>query len=104
MGICGTIVPDSKEFWYGIGCPEEKVKEIPDGFEKWTIPANTWAVFKCVGAMPDTIQIMWKRIYSEWLPQAKYELIPSYDFEYYTEGDTNSPDYISEIWVSVKEK
>jgi AraC family transcriptional regulator len=54
--------------------------------------------------MPNAIQSMWKRIYGEWLPQAKYELVPSYDIEYYTEGDTDSPDYVSEIWVPVKVK
>ena len=104
LGVCGEMSPESRTFRYGIGCTDENVNEIPDGFEKWTIPANTWAVFKCVGAMPDAIQVMWKRIYSEWLPQAKYELVPSYDFEYYTEGDVDSPDYVSEIWVPVKEK
>ena len=104
LGVCGETDPVSKAFRYGIGSFEEKVKNIPDGFEKWTIPANTWAVFKCVGAMPDAILSMWKRIYGEWLPQAKYELIQSYDFEYYTEGDLDSPDYVSEIWVPVREK
>jgi len=104
LGVCGEVMPECKTFKYGIGGVEEKADKIPDGFEKWTIPANTWAVFKCVGAMPDAIQKMWKRIYGEWLPQASYELVPSYDFEYYTEGDVNSPDYISEIWVPVKEK
>jgi len=104
MGVCGAVKSDTKEFSYGIGCPAEQVKDIPEGFEKWTIPAHTWAVFKCVGAMPKAIQDMWKRIYSEWLPQAKYELVPSYDLEYYTDGNKGSPDYVSEIWVPVKEK
>jgi len=105
MGVCGEMTAKGKEFKYGIGCPEEWVRELPDGFERWVIPANTWAVFKCVGAMPDAIQSMWKKIYSEWLPQAKYELVQSpYEFEYYTEGDSQSPDYVSEIWIPVKEK
>ena len=104
MGVCGDVKPDGKEFMYGIGCPEEKAGKIPDGFVKWTIPENTWAIFKCTGAMPDAIQSMWKRIYGEWLPQAKFEMIQSYDIEYYTDGDKSSPDYISEIWIPVKEK
>ena len=104
LGVCGEVKNGGKEFSYGIGCFANKINGIPDGFEKWTIPAYTWAVFKCVGAMPGAIQSMWKRIYNEWLPQAKYEIAPSYDFEYYTEGDNSSPDYISEIWVPVNEK
>lgn len=104
LGVCSEMNPDAKTFRYGIGNFDEHVTKVPEGFERWTIPAHTWAVFKCVGAMPDAFQKIWKRIYSEWLPQAKYELVPSYDFEYYTEGDKGSPDYVSEIWVSVKEK
>lgn len=104
MGICGETRPGDKDFPYGIGCPEELALAAPEGFTKWTIPEKTWAIFKCVGAMPDAIQNMWTRIYSEWLPQAKYELNPPYDIEYYPDGDMDSPDYVSEIWVPVREK
>ncbi|MNP55404.1 Bacterial transcription activator, effector binding domain [compost metagenome] len=54
--------------------------------------------------MPNSIQDLWKRVYSEWLPQSSYELIPTYAIEYYTEGDIKSEDYISEVWIPVKEK
>jgi AraC family transcriptional regulator len=104
MGICAPKDPESYEFEYGIGCEEKYAKEIPEGFNVITIPAGTWAVFKCVGAMPDAMQNMWKRIYSEWLPQASYEMLPTYDMELYTDGDNSSSDYISEIWLPVIEK
>ena len=103
IGICGEEMEDGT-FQYGIGSPMENAKGVPEEFEVWTVPANTWAVFKSVGAMPNAIQDLWKRIYSEWLPQSKYEMAKGYDFEYYTAGDTSSPDYISEIWIPVKEK
>jgi AraC family transcriptional regulator len=45
-----------------------------------------------------------KKIYSEWLPQAKYEAFNTYEHERYSDGDTNSPEYESEIWIPVKEK
>jgi AraC family transcriptional regulator len=102
MGICAEA-KDGRTL-YGIGCPEEYIKELPKGFETIEIPAYTWAVFTCRGAMPKAIQEMWGRIYSEWLPEADYELIPSYDIELYTEGDTSSDEYISEIWIPVKKK
>ena len=104
LGVCGEMSPDSKNFLYAIGDFRKDGQEVPDGFEVWQVPKRTWAVFKCVGAMPLAIQEMWKRIYSEWLPQAKYEILPSYDFELYTDGDIDSPDYISEIWIPVKKK
>ena len=104
LGVCSEINPDAQTFRYGIGDFDEHVAQMPDGFERWTIPAHTRAVFKCVGAMPDAFEKIWKQLYSEWLPQAKYELIPSYDFEYYMAGDKGSPDYVCELWVPVKEK
>lgn len=104
LGICEQEKTGSGEFRYGIGCECESTSIIPDGFEMWTIPAYTWAIFKCVGPMPDTIQNMWKRIYSEWLPQAEYELISDYDIELYTDGNNQSEDYVSEIWIPVKKK
>lgn len=104
MGICCSEMSYTSEWKYGIGCEEKYVKDIPDGFEIWDIEANTWAIFTCVGAMPNAIQDMWKRIYSEWLPNSNYELLPTYDIELYTDGDNSSKDYVSEVWIAVKEK
>jgi len=78
--------------------------DIPAGFQILDIPAASWAVFPCVGPMPDSIQNLWKRIYSEWLPTSGYELVPGYDLEMYSQGDVDSPDYKSEIWLPVKRK
>lgn len=104
LGICEQEKSGCKEYRYGIGCECSDDEDIPKGFEKLTIPEYTWAVFKCVGPMPDTIQNVWKKIYSEWLPQSEYELIPDYDIELYTDGDNKSKDYVSEIWIPVKKK
>jgi AraC family transcriptional regulator len=104
MGICVQAKENAKEWKYGIGCERKFVKEIPDGFEILEIPAHTWAIFTCIGAMPNAIQDLWKRVYGEWLPASNYELISDYDIEFYTEGDSRSDDYVSEIWIPVKEK
>jgi AraC family transcriptional regulator len=104
-GMFGICEPEKKkgEFRYGIGAYWEGAK-VPDGFELITIPANTWAMFKCTGPMPGAIQDLWKRVYSEWLPKADFELVSDYDFEVYTEDDVKSKDYKSEIWIPVKKK
>ena len=105
IGVCGKISADSKTFRYGIGDFMKNGKEVPEGFEVWQIPQGTWAVFTSkVGV--EHVQAMWKRIYSEWLPQAKYELLPSYDFEYYRNiGDVSADgtcEMVCEIWLPVK--
>ena len=104
LGICGKEDKETGEFFYGIGTIYQPEKDIPDGFELASVAAGTWAVFKCVGPMPDAIQNMWERIFSEWLPQADYELVSEYDFEFYTDGDSQSKDYESEIWLPVRKK
>lgn len=104
FGICLQAEKGSKEWKYGIGCKETLVKTIPEGFITLEIPALTWAIFPCRGPMPDALQQLWSRVYSDWLPDSGYELVPSCDIEYYTEGDTASPSYYSEIWLPVKLK
>ncbi len=104
MGICSVAKADTGDYMYGIGCERKYVKEIPEGFEILEIPAYTWAIFSCKGAMPEAIQELWKRVYAEWLPASNYELVPDYDIEFYTEGDNSRADYVSEIWIPVKEK
>lgn len=104
LGVCAQQKTDGDEFRYGIGCKASDIQGVPDGFEIIRIPAYTWAVFKCVGPMPDAIQSMWERIYKEWLPVSDYELIPDYDIENYLPGDPSSPEYVSEICIPVKKR
>ena len=102
LGVCAQQKTDSDEFRYGIGCKASDVNGVPEGFEIIHIPAYTWAVFTCVGPMPDAIQAMWERIYKEWLPVSDYELIPDYDIENYLPGDPSSKDYVSEICIPIR--
>lgn len=109
FGICCPTEKGNKNFNYCIGdyLKEDTLKSEPDlpkGFEIINISAQTWAVFSCIGPMPHSIQNMWKRIYSEWLPVADYEIVPAHDIEEYTAGDVSSPDYRSEIWLPVSRK
>ena len=104
LGLCAQEKDGSDTFRYGIGCKASDVEGVPEGFEIIHIPEYTWAVFKCVGPMPDAIQAMWERIYKEWLPGSDYELIPDYDIENYLPGDPSSRDYVSEICIPVRKK
>lgn len=104
LGLCEPEKKGEKKFRYGIGIECEMELKTPEGFEIWRLPAQTWVVFKCVGAMPYAIQELWKRIYSEFFPQSEYEPLDAIDFESYPEGDTASNNYISEIWIPVKKK
>lgn len=79
--------------------------KIPEDLEVAEIPALTWAKFRCIGPIPETLQQMNTRIYSEWLPgNTQYEIAAGYNIEMYSKADLRSLDYVSEIWIPVKEK
>ncbi len=102
LGICWAEPAQGTSFTYGIGtvCAPDCV--APAGFSLRTIPAHTWAVFPCRGAMPDAIQQLWQRICGEFFPTSGYRPTGELDIEVYPEGDMHSPDYASEIWVPVE--
>lgn len=102
FGICyGGEATDEKTFLYSIAVLYDGDAPAPEGFRVREIPAATWAVFSCVGAMPDAIQNAWPRILAEFLPTSGYRQTLGMDIEAYTEGDMSSPDYRSEIWLPV---
>lgn len=104
LGICyGDTCDNTKQFPYSIATGYNG-KSVPEGFGVNEIKANTWAIFKCKGAMPTAIQNMWHRIYAEFFPTSEYEPKNEIDFELYPNGDMDSPDYESEIWIAVKKK
>lgn len=76
----------------------------PKGFRISVISTRTWAVFECIGAMPDAIQSLWQKIYTKFFPTAAYQPTYEMDIEAYGDGDMDSPDYRSEIWIPVTKK
>lgn len=105
FGICyGNLPENATTFDYAISAECDDSTPVPDGFRKNTIPAGTWAVFECRGAMPNAIQDMWHRIYTEFFPTSCYRPTGGSDIEAYTDGDMDAPDYRSEIWIPVEKK
>ena len=89
--------------------------ELLNSYKVWQVPEYTWAVFKCVGDMsqaykgsreaPPAVSETWKRIYSEWLPQAEYEILPLINTQIIYPNATNeSMSDMCEIWLPVKKK
>lgn len=103
FGICyGDAAKDVKTFDYSIAALYKDGSKVPEGFRINEIPARTWAVFECVGAMPDAIQKTFHKIYTEFFPSSLYQSAYEMDIEVYPAGDVNSENYRSEIWVAVE--
>lgn len=104
LGICFSSELDAKQFPYGIGT-EYDGRKIDGDFEIITIPANTYAVFKSKGKMPDAFIDTYNRIVTEFFPQSsQYEYAENVEFEVYSSADTRNPNYECEIWIAVNEK
>ena len=99
-----------EKFEYLIADVYHPATDIPDGFVVKTIPAFTWAVFSCKGALPDSMADVNVKIFSEWLPTLKeYELADGYCVEMYDMPDkypkgAQDENYYTEIWLPVKKK
>ena len=81
--------------------------DVPEGMVVYEFPRNDWAVFTCIGPIPDALQSVNTRIFREWLPgNPEYELCGKASVEWYdcVNGEKTDPDYHSAIWVPVKRK
>ena len=100
----------NENFEYLIADIYNPVADLPEGFVIKTIPAFTWAVFPCKGAMPVSLQNVNTKIFSEWLPALKeYEFTAGYCVEMYDDpvkypNGIQDENYYSEIWIPVKKK
>lgn len=106
FGICLDPRDNSgsgMEFDYLIADPYDPGKDIPQGCVTRTIPAGTWAVFPCRGALPEALQSVNTRIWNEWLPNCRdYKLAGNYNIEMYTPPCEDPAKTYSEIWIPVE--
>ncbi|MGM9637610.1 MAG: AraC family transcriptional regulator [Eubacteriales bacterium] len=113
MGMYGINVDETMgkdTFDYLIADPYTQGSEVSDGFVVRTVPAFTWAVFPCKGAMPTALQDVNTKIFTEWLPALRdYEFAAGTCVEYYDDPTkypkgTLDENYYCEIWIPVKPK
>lgn len=103
LGVCRMMDTATNTLEYWIATAYEG-NDVPARYERLEIPAATYAVFEVVGPMPQAIQSMWEKIYSEWFPSSSYRPRGSAEMEVYTIDDANKADYYSEIWIPVVNK
>lgn len=100
LGICADMNEEQSEFTYMIAV--EKNDASMEELVVREISTQTWAVFEARGPLPQSIQMIWERIFSEWFPSTGYEHANAPELEIYPTGDTNAQDYYCEIWIPIK--
>lgn len=112
-GMFGVNIDEKmggSEFEYLIADLYNPAVDIPEGFVTKVVPAFTWAVFPCRGPMPQALQGVNRKIFSEWLPALRdYEFAAGYCIEMYEPADkypkgTLDENYYTEIWIPIRKK
>lgn len=100
LGICVEAPraddPSAIEYWIAAHS-----HAAPPNCEELRIPGGEYAVFPIIGPMPTAMQQAWQAIFSVALPSSGYTVVGGPQVEWYDDGDPQSVDYRSEVWVPV---
>ena len=106
MGVYGICLDEDTQdgsFIYLIADNYIPWQEIPEGLTAKVIPASTWAVFPCRGPLPEALQTVNTRMWSEWLPSCReYKLARNLNIEVYAPPAEKPEDTYSEIWLPLE--
>lgn len=101
-GLLGiTSWQNPQQIYYFIAAATDK--PVPKGMFEHRIPAATWAVFEYDGSFRESVQNIFKRFLTEWLPFSGYTYAELPDIEVYP-FDQCSQDGYSEVWIAVKKE
>ncbi|WP_245976709.1 GyrI-like domain-containing protein [Oceanobacillus arenosus] len=104
IGVCMDFDPLQESMTYFI-CAEKQTEIYPTEWQELEISKATWAIFPVKGSMPVAMVKVWERIFSEWFPSTGYEHADGPELEVYlSDGDPNSDDYYSEVWIPIVKK
>ena len=103
FGVCLDM--DGKEFDYWIADLYAPWEDTPEDCEIHQIPGGLWAEFVCRGPLPDSLQSVNTKIWTQWLPSLQgYSLAGNYSLEVYMPPADRPEDTLSYICVPLKKE
>jgi AraC family transcriptional regulator len=105
MKILGaTVCQSANEIYYYIAAVSDQ--PVPEGMFEYEIPAATWVVFENEGCFKESIQNIFKRFVTEWLPLSGYSYGEMPDIEVYPISSDKEQIQMghSEVWISIKQE
>ncbi|MFC7679656.1 effector binding domain-containing protein [Paenibacillus sp. GCM10028914] len=100
--VCSYRKTGKDTFPYMLCVFKDEASNI-EGYTSVTIPAHTWVIFPSEphpwDQFDETIETLYKRFYTEWLPTAGYEQVDGVEFEMY--GAQDGLNYI-ELWFAIR--
>lgn len=102
FGLFGTYDEQLNEIEYSIMVRSDQ--EPPQGFTEINIPNAAWAIFDCIGPVPQAIQKGWKYLNEEWLAKYPFQHAQCPEVEWYSNGNAYDSGYLSQIWIPIVEE
>ena len=104
LGVCSDFADDMSEFTYTVGVEAPGLGTDTE-YATLHVPAVSWAIFESKGALPESIQRVWKSIMGDFFPNSDdYTHAAAPEIEVYPYGDPRSDHFQCEVWVPVKPK
>ena len=100
LGVTAYQSPD--EIYYYIAVATDQ--SIPTGMFEYEIPAATWVIFESEGHFRESIQNIFRRFLTQWLPFSGYTYAELPDIEIYPIRKDKPQEGHSEVWIAVKKE
>ncbi|HEX2985805.1 MAG TPA: AraC family transcriptional regulator [Caproiciproducens sp.] len=100
LGITACQSPD--EIYYYIAAATDQ--PVPKDMFEYEIPAATWVIFESDGCFKESIQSIFRRFLTGWLPFSGYTYAELPDIEVYPISAEKSREGHSEVWIAVKKE
>ncbi|QIB69315.1 AraC family transcriptional regulator [Aminipila butyrica] len=102
MSILGATVCQNDEIYYYIAAATDQ--PVPEGMVEYQIPKATWVVFENNGLFKTSVQDIFKRFLTEWLPFSGYAYAELPDVEVYPISKEINRSGYCEVWIAVKKE
>ncbi|MFD0169533.1 GyrI-like domain-containing protein [Streptomyces decoyicus] len=74
---------------------------VPADMDALTVPAGTWAVFESSGPFPQTLQYLWRDVFTQWFPSNPYQSRPGPEI-LRTRLSPDATQADAELWIPVE--
>ncbi|MFK8848491.1 GyrI-like domain-containing protein [Streptomyces sp. Ac-502] len=102
VAVCDDLDPSRAEgtdldYYHGVVTQAD----APDDLDALVVPPGTWAVFEHSGPFPETLQILWRDVFTQWFPSNPYRSRPGPEI-LRTRLSENGNEADAELWIPVE--
>ncbi|MFJ6756366.1 GyrI-like domain-containing protein [Streptomyces sp. NPDC091273] len=74
---------------------------VPEDMDALSVPAGAWAVFESSGPFPQTLQYLWRDVFTQWFPSNPYQSRPGPEI-LRTRVSQDGATADAELWIPVE--